>query len=103
MQKTFPLKQPGQADARVVEAVKYEVRKYVKRERRKAVPEGFTQWNFNCRAGADSADATACSLDEIAAVIDRVAGSGKPNVFIEIHARAGHRPSSKGPSSRNVP
>ena len=56
MKKTFPLKDPAKADARVLEAIKQDVRKYVKRERRKALPTGVDFWDFNCQLGLDQAD-----------------------------------------------
>lgn len=96
MKKTFPLQAPGKADARVVESVKNEVRKYVKRERRKPLPEGFTWWNFNCKAGADRETAAVCALVDIGAAIDAVVSAGGTQVFIEVVAEPGHRtPGSK--------
>ena len=40
MKKTFPLTQPKLHPDRVLDAVKHEIRKYLKRERRKPLPEG---------------------------------------------------------------
>lgn len=91
MKKLFPLKSPGKADARVVEAVKSEVRKYVQRERRKDLPEGFDLWEFRCAAGADRETASACALKEIGGIIDTVAAAGSPAAYIEIVAVAAVR------------
>jgi len=91
MKKSFPLTAPGKADARVVEAVKYEVRKYVQRERRKPVPEGFDLWTFACRAGANSETAARCELADIGTAIDAVASAGGAAVYVEILAAPGHR------------
>ena len=46
MKKTFPLHVPGKEDPRVVEAIKVTLTKYVKRERRKKLPEGVDFWDF---------------------------------------------------------
>ena len=92
MKKVFPLRVPTKADARVVEAVKYDVRKYVKRERRKTLPEGFGEWDFDCRVGATAAAATPTTLKDIGAAIDAVVGLGSTEIYIEILARATHRP-----------
>jgi Family of unknown function (DUF6172) len=89
MQKTFPLQIPGKVDARVVEAVKGDVRKYVKRERRKKLPEGFTEWTFACKAGPDRATA---AVDELSAVIDAAVAAGATALYIEIIAQPGIRP-----------
>ncbi len=91
MKKTFPLHQPKHADARVVEAIKLEVRKYVKRERRKKFPAGFTQWDFACKVGSDALTAETTSIDNVIPAIDTVAKSASPQVYIEIIASAANR------------
>jgi hypothetical protein len=55
MKKIFSLKSPPKADARVLEAVKNELRKYVQREQRKTPPEGFNRWEFACKVGPEAA------------------------------------------------
>lgn len=92
MKKTFSLHATALADARVIEAIKHEVRRYVKRERAKTLPEGFEVWEFSCKVGSDSASAEPKELREVTSAIDAVAASGAANVFIEIVARAAHRP-----------
>ena len=84
MKKNFPLQDPARDDQRVVEAIKHEVRKYVKRERRKAPPAGFDFWEFNCRVGPDAA--TGQSFKEVMAAIDAVALAGAAAVYVEILA-----------------
>ena len=59
MKKTFPLHVPGKEDVRVVEAIKVTVAKYVKRERRKTLPEEVDFWDFQCKVGPDSESAAA--------------------------------------------
>lgn len=92
MKKIFPLQAPGKADPRVVESVKNEIRKYANRERRKPLPEGFTWWNFNCRAGADRDSATPCAFNDIGGAIDAVVNAGGTQVYVEVVAEPGHRP-----------
>ena len=92
MKKTFQLKVPGKDAARVIEAIKHEVRKYVKRERRKELPEGFSLWEFNCRVGPDGATAEAKTLEQGTTAIDAVAQTqGAEVVYVEILAVAGYR------------
>lgn len=91
MKKTFPLHAPGKADPRVVEAIKHDVRKYVKRERGKTLPEGFDLWEFACRVGPTAATAQPAPLNDVGAAIDGVVGAGGPEVYVEIMAAAGHR------------
>jgi hypothetical protein len=91
MKKTFPLHAPGKADERVVEAIKHDVRKYVKRERGKSLPAGFDQWDFTCRVGLSSAAATARDLRDVARAIDEVVQLGSSEVYIEIFSVAALR------------
>ena len=51
MKKVFPFSAPGHQPPRVVAAIKSDVRKYVKRERRKPLPEGVDFWDFDCKVG----------------------------------------------------
>jgi hypothetical protein len=92
MKKTFPLKEPSKADARVVEAVKFEVRKYLKRERRKKLPEGFDQWDFACKVGLDPTSAETKTVNDVFPSIDAVAQTGSPQVYVEVLAAASKRP-----------
>jgi hypothetical protein len=92
MKKIFPLKAPGKADARVLELVKNDVRKYVKRERRKTLPESFTQWDFRCKVGPDRDHAADCELGNLSPAIDAVANAGSEQVYVEILAEPGKRP-----------
>jgi hypothetical protein len=96
MKKTFFLRRPGLDDARVLESVRLEIRKYVKRERRKTLPEGFTLWTFGCRVGPTAEAAVACEVDAVVAAVETLAARGEPAVYVEILAAAGNRPPRAG-------
>ncbi len=51
MKKTFSLIHPKTKVARLVEAVKHDVKKYLKRERNKKLPAGVDFWDFDCKYG----------------------------------------------------
>ena len=53
VRKTYPLRPEGKHPDRVLDAVKHDIRKYMKRERRDPLPEGADFWDFDCRFGAD--------------------------------------------------
>lgn len=92
MKKTFQLKEPAKADARVLEAIKQDVRKYVKRERRKALPTGVDFWDFDCQLGVDQAPPKALHLAELTPAIEAAAQTkGIGSVYVEILAKPGHR------------
>ena len=88
MKKTFLLTSEGKDDARVRDKIRHEINKYVKRERKKDVPEGFFRWDFNCRLGPDDLSAKELPLDDIAGAIDTIATEGVPKVYVEILAVA---------------
>lgn len=97
MKKTFPLHIPGKEDPRVLDAIKLEITKYVKRERRKILPPEFDVWDFACKVGPDSGTATLIPLIDVPQAIESVALTGAAEVYVEIMASAGIR--VKRPSS----
>ncbi len=91
MKKTFPLQAPGKDDARVRDKIRHEINKYVRRERNKKLPDGFDQWNLDCRVGASDSSAEVLPFKEVGGAIDRVAATGAKQVFVEITAVAAPR------------
>ncbi|MGB8355983.1 MAG: DUF6172 family protein [Chthoniobacteraceae bacterium] len=87
MKKTFPLHIPDKTDSQVIEAIKVTLNKYVKRERRKALPEGTDRWDFQCRVGVTCETAQPCKLAEIPAGIDAAALAEQPEIYVEILAK----------------
>ena len=96
MKKTFPLHAPGREDRRVLEAIKTEIVRYLKRERRKALPEGGDFWGFDCRVGKGREEAVKVRASEVGTAVDAVAGEGAGEVYVEILAFAGRRARSGG-------
>lgn len=74
-----------------MEAIKLELTKYVKRERRKALPPEVDFWDFLCRVGSDSGSAAEIPLPEIPKAVDAVVLAGGAEVYVEILARPGYR------------
>jgi hypothetical protein len=70
MKKTFVLTHPKLAPARLVDLIKFDIKKYLNRERRKALPAGTDYWTFDCRFGATEADAGKIFTSEINKQID---------------------------------
>jgi len=65
MKKTFKLTHEKISLPRLIEAIKHEVSKYIKRERRRALPEGADYWGFDCRFGVDEVASEVIHLSEI--------------------------------------
>jgi hypothetical protein len=97
MKKLFPLEVPNHQPPRVVESIKAEIRKYLKRERRKALPEGVDFWDFDCRAGKDSESSEVIHVSEITKPVDTAFKEKWSSVYIEILAKPGQR--AKGTAS----
>lgn len=89
MKKTFSLSAPDRNPQRVIDAIKHEVRKYVKRERRKTLPADTDFWDFTCKLGTTTTDAVAKPLNEINATIDSLAAEGATTIYLEIIAVGG--------------
>lgn len=91
MKKTFQLNIEGKNRDRVVEAVKHEIRKYIKRERGRDVPAGADYWDFDCKFGATPDAAQVTHLGNLTGLIDEVAKAGGDQFYVEILAKPGHR------------
>ena len=57
MRRTYRLDIEGKNRDRLVEASKHDIRKYIRRERRKELPKGADFWDFDTRFGTDEASA----------------------------------------------
>lgn len=91
MRKTFQLNIEGKHRDRVLDAVKHEVRKYVKRERRRDLPEGVDYWDFDCRFGLTQEVAQVAHLATLTSLMDAAAKDGADQFYVEILAKHGHR------------
>ena len=91
MKKTFSLTAPGTDDARVRDRIRHGVNKYIRRERKKKLPDGFDVWTFHCKAGPSAVAAETRALKEIGGTIDAVAAAGATEIYIEIIAAPGRR------------
>lgn len=91
MKKTFKLNIEGKHPDRLLEAIKHDVRKYVKRERRKTLPQGVDFWAFDCKFGETEATAEVVRLGEITHKMDEVKAAGGESFYVEILAAHGFR------------
>lgn len=95
MKKTFSMEHPKIKYPRMVEGTKNQIRKYIKRERRKELPEGVDFWDFDCKFGDTEAEAKAVHLKEMDGCIDDAATRGLMSFYVEILAKEGVRASSE--------
>ncbi len=93
MKKTIALSHPKLKPARLVDSIKHDVKKYLKRERNKQLPGDADYWDFDCQYGATEADASEIHVAEINKCIDRAVELELESFYLEIIAR---------PATRNV-
>ena len=101
MRKTFALHIEGRHPDRVLDGVKHEIRKYFRRERRRALPEGADFWDFDCRIGAEADSAAPVHPAELIGALDIQARSGAPAVYVEVRTRAARRTARPAPILTN--
>jgi hypothetical protein len=95
MKKTFTLVHPKIAPARLAETIRSDIRKYVKRERRRALPEGFDFWDFDCKYGAVEAEAKGAHLAELGKHVQQAEKEELESFYIEILAKPAKRTKKK--------
>jgi hypothetical protein len=101
MRKIYPLRPEGKHPDRVLEAVKHDIRKYMKRERRRDLPEGAQFWDFDCRFGATQETAQTAQAAELMGLLDALARSGGEQCYVELLAKPSvweRRPAGTGAS-----
>jgi hypothetical protein len=91
MRKTFQLQVEGKNPDRVLEAVKHDIRKYIKRERRRDLPAGADFWDFDCQFGATKEAAAVVHLSALTGLINGVVAEGGTQFYVEILARPAKR------------
>jgi len=104
MKKTFKMTHPKIKVPRLFEAVKHEVKKYLKRERNKKLPPDVDYWDFDCRYGATEADAEVIHVATINKCISAAEAQNLDSFYLEILAKPGYRsknPHTGGSASRD--
>ena len=91
MKKTFQLAHEKIKYPRMIELVKAEVRKHLKRCRRKSLPKGADFWDFNCKFGDTEKHATSCHLAEIDKKVNDAEERELQSFYIEVIATPGTR------------
>ena len=86
MKKTYELSHPKIKVARLIEAAKHDIKKYMKRKRRKELPKGADFWGFDCKYGIDEASAKEVHVGEISKCIDEAERQELPSFYLEIRS-----------------
>jgi hypothetical protein len=91
VKKTFKLSIEGKNRDRVLDSVKHDIRKYVKRQRRVPLPEGVDFWDFDCRFGTSEGTAEMVHFATILPLVDAAAKDGADSFYLEMLAKEGRR------------
>lgn len=88
MKKTFKLEHPKIKVPRVVDSVKHDIKKYLKKERKNTLPAGAKYWGFDCKLGASEETAVEVQLPTLSKSIDALVEKNIMTIFVEITAKA---------------
>jgi hypothetical protein len=91
MKKTFNITHPKIKPSRMYESVKSDIRKYIKRERGKELPEDVDFWDFTCKFGPSAPEAKAVHHAELPKCLDLAEEKEWTSFYVEILAKPGHR------------
>lgn len=84
MRKTFSLTHEKIKLPRLVDAIKHEVKKYLKRERNKKLPEGVDFWDFDCKYGHTKDSAEVIHTSALNKSIDDAVANDLKSFYLEI-------------------
>lgn len=91
MKKTFTLSHPKIKLARLFESTKHDIKKYIKREQNKTLPEDADYWDFDCKFGKTEAEAEEVHVTEFNKRIDAIEKEELISFYIEILAKPAYR------------
>ncbi len=91
MKKQFQLLDEKRNPERIIEAIKYEIRKYIKRERSKKLPDGADFWDFECRFGSNSDAMQPLHVAQLTAALDKAHEEKWEQCVVEIIAKPAAR------------
>ena len=91
MKKIFSFVVSNKNRARQTDSIKYDIKKYVARERRKKLPEGVDYWGFDCRIGLDASETKVIHLNDINKSITEIESEKVDSFYIEVLVKPGVR------------
>lgn len=91
MKKTFKLHVENKNQDRVVESIKSEIRKYIKREQNKPLPKEKNFWFFDCKFAKDEETPYEISFSDIMRFVNEAVAENCETFYLEIVSRAEKR------------
>ena len=87
MKKTFKLEHPKIKVPRVVDSIKHDIKKFLKKERTKKLPAGAKYWGFDCKLGPSEEAAVTVELATLNKSIDELVAGNVLTIYVELNAR----------------
>jgi len=88
MKKIFKLEDGKRKPERIVEAIKNEIRKYIKREKKKKLSDSLTMfWDFDCRFGKTKDNSEIIEIKNLIKALDIINDENWSECYIEILAK----------------
>ena len=84
MKKTFKLIETNKKPERTLDSIKNEIRKYMKRERKKKLSSLDVYWDFDCKVGKTQEDAKVVRANDIISFLDETLQLGLESCYVEI-------------------
>lgn len=91
MKKTFLLTHAKIKTPRLIDSIKHEVKKYIKRERNKSLPDGADFWDFDCKYGHSEDKAEVVHVTALNKSIDDAVQHELESFYLEILAKPANR------------
>ena len=88
MKKNFAFSHPKLKIERIADSIKFEIKKYLNRERRKVLPVDADYWSFDCKFGPSEQEASVIFTSEINRQIDAAVNQQWSGCYVEILAKA---------------
>jgi hypothetical protein len=86
MKKTFVLSHPKMTYQRIIETAKNDVKKHIKAERNKTLPENADFWGFECKFGQNAATAKSIHEGDINSSISSAQSQHWKSFYLEVVA-----------------
>ncbi len=88
MKKTFKLEHPKIKVPRIVDSIKHDIKKTLKKERSNKLPAGTKFWSFDCKLGQSEETAKVVPQLELMSSIDDLVLNKAKTIYVEITAKA---------------
>ena len=91
MKKVFKLNEENKNQDRLLESIKHEIRKYIKREKRKPLPEDVDFWDLKCKFAKNDETPEVINFNEITNCINAASSEKCDSFYMEIISEEGIR------------